>query len=490
MKRMKNTLCACIGLAIALVFGNIQKASAAELHVGTATTSITPDLPVGLSGQIHARVSKGVESPVTAPALALESREGDNILDQAVFVSCDLVAVRGDGDFMARVRRHVQPLAPGFDVKKLILSATHTHTAPESREGIYPLPKEGVMQPADYATFLVERIGLIVADAWKNRRPGRAGWGLGHAVVGQNRRAVYADGTAKMYGNTALPSFRRIEGPEDHGVEVLFFWDQNQKLLAAAVNVACPAQEVENLSVVNADYWHQVRRRLRDRYGPELCVLGWIGAAGDQSPHLMYRKAAEERMRELRGLSRLDEIARRITAAVDEAYEGAVKDVRTDVPLVHLVQDVRLPVRMVTEKEYEEAKEGLARILKEQAEGKKATLYNIWHSKVITRYERQKTQPFHIIELHAIRLGDAAICTNPFELYTDYGIQIKARSKAVQTFVIQLTSGLLGSYLPTEQAVRGGGYSAEVMSNEIGPEGGQELVDRTVEAVNSLWPEP
>ena len=52
---------------------------------------------------------------------------------------------------------------------------------------------------------------------WKSRKPGLVGWGLGHAVVAQNRRAVYADGHAQMYGRTDQPDFRRIEGYEDHG---------------------------------------------------------------------------------------------------------------------------------------------------------------------------------------------------------------------------------------------------------------------------------
>jgi hypothetical protein len=90
------------------------------------------------------------------------------------------------------------------------------------------------------------------------------------------------------------------------------------------------------------------------------------------------------------------------------------------------------------------------------------------------------------MELHVIRLGEVAIATNSFELFTDYGIQMKARSKALQTFVIQLAGP--GTYLPTERAVRGGGYSAIVESSLVGPEGGQMLTERTIETINSLWP--
>lgn len=66
---------------------------AAELRVGAATVSITPDRPVALQGQMNTRISKGVRSPVTATALALESREGDRAIDHAILVACDLVAI-------------------------------------------------------------------------------------------------------------------------------------------------------------------------------------------------------------------------------------------------------------------------------------------------------------------------------------------------------------------------------------------------------------
>lgn len=87
-----------------------------------------------------------------------------------------------------------------------------------------------------------------------------------------------------------------------------------------------------------------------------------------------------------------------------------------------------------------------------------------------------------------LRIGDAAVCTNPFELFTEYGIRIQARSPAIQTFVVQLAGH--GWYLPTEAAARGGSYSAVVNSVRVSPEGGQMLVDRTVEAIQALWNEP
>ncbi len=102
----------------------------------------------------------------------------------------------------------------------------------------------------------------------------------------------------------------------------------------------------------------------------------------------------------------------------------------------------------------------------------------------------QKSQPFAEEELHVIRLGDVAFATNRFELYQDYGIRIKARSPFVQTFVVQLVAGgqgIGGSYLPTARAVAGKSYGATIYDNEVGPEGGQQLVDATVKGLNDLY---
>src|SRR5258706_15382380 len=149
------------------------------------------------------------------------------------------------------------------------------------KAGDCEIRKAGLMEAAEYAGFLSTRIADASVKAWQARKPGRAGWGLGHAVVAQNRRAVYSDGHAQMYGATNLANFRGIEGSEDQGVEVLFFWDREGKLLAMAINVACPSQEVEGDSLVNADFWHDVRESLRAKHGKDLLVLGWTGAAGD-----------------------------------------------------------------------------------------------------------------------------------------------------------------------------------------------------------------
>lgn len=152
-------------------------------------------------------------------------------------------------------------------------------------------------------------------------------------------------------------------------------------------------------------------------------------------------------MRQRRGISRRQEIARRIADAVDQVSPYAKKDIKNKVVFIHKAAEVHLPTK----------------------EGSRPF------------YTCDSVKP---AEIHVIRLGDVALATNPFELYLDYGVRMKARSKAVLTFIVQLSCQHSG-YLPTERAVQGGGYSADKYL--VGPDGGQVLVNETVKLINSMW---
>jgi hypothetical protein len=467
---------------------------AAELRIGSSTVSITPDQPVALAGQFGTRISKNVEAPIIASAVAMESVQDGKPAEQAIFISCDLVGIHHS--VLAQFRQHLKPLLPDFDVRKVIVSATHTHTAPVTSEIpeetliTYPIPKEGVMQPAEYTAFLVERMSQAAVQAWKSRKPGGVSWTLGFAQIGENRRSVFADGRAQMYAKTSDARFRNLEAGFDSGIETLFFWNAEKQLQAVAINVACPSQEVESRSAINADFWHDAREQLKAKLNlPDLAVLGWCGAAGDQSPHPQYRKDAEARMIKLRGLTRQQELGRRICNAVVDTLDAAKADIRTDAPFGHTVEDLPLPPRKILEREYEEAKKNIEQYsIIEKPDNRVITMLAL-EKGIVKRFEEADKLPPYEMELHVLRLGDIAINTNTFELYLDWGIQMKARSPAQQTFVLQLTNGC-GMYLPTALAIEGGSYSGLPHVNKVGPEGGQILVDQTVRAMQNLFPAP
>jgi hypothetical protein len=191
--------------------------------------------------------------------------------------------------------------------------------------------------------------------------------------------------------------------------------------------------------------------------------------------------------------TRMEDIAQRVVSAVEQTYQAVKDDPYRGVALVHKVEKIRLPMRVITAEEYKASKtardEAAALIAKDPKAADQHYSKISWFGDVLNRFDKQKTNPNpdYETEIHVLRLGDIAICTNQFELFTDYGIRIQARSKALQTFVVQLAGP--GTYLPTEKAMEGGGYSAVCQSNIVGAAGGQVLVDRTVALLDELWAE-
>jgi len=423
-----------------------QEATADDLKIGWSQTNLSPDRPVAMR---YKKLSEGVMDPIFATVLALESGSNSKN-EQVVLVSCDLLWIpdgnRYEVNLRDSVRSRVGKMLRGFPTENIVLSATHTHVAPS-------------LHHADekYFEFIVKQISEGIVQAWQSRKPGGIGYGLGHAALSHNRIVTHRDGSSRMVGSlqkgtTAHQEFSHIEGFEDHAVQLLFTVDTSGELTGILINTACPAQ-VQRGDFVSADFWHEARAELRSRLGADLFILPQVSAAGDLATTVMVEKDGEKRMQRLRfpdvtdsRLLRRKQIATRIADCV------------TDI----------LPV------------------VREHTD----------FSPVLARDQRVLTLPLGFpepdpsagtfpIEINAVRIGDVGMVTNPFELYCDYGVRIKGRSPAIQTFVVELAGS--GSYVPTERAVNGGGYGAIPKSCVFGPATGDTIVDNSLEMLNELW---
>lgn len=458
------------------------------MRIGWATRSITPNRPVLLQGQMHNRIAREAMDPITVTAMAIEgdpagasgaAANGD-APHRAVIVSFDLAFI--SGDLMAAVRSRVARAVPGLPPDNLIMTATHTHASLLCLDGLYVHPGGDVMTAKECDVFLADRAAEAVIEAWESLAPARIGRAFGHAVVAHNRRPYFADGSSRMYGKAAGPDFRGLEGQEDHSLDMLFVWDAADRLIGIMLGVPCPSQVDEMIDKFSADFWHETRAELRRRLGERLWVLPLCGIAGDQSPHFILDGKQEEEMRKRRGVTERQEIAERLAGEVERAL-ACTKPGEGEPLVAHAVKRVALTPRRVSkpERDFAEAERGRAIQRMDPRSWWPARLQ--W---VVDIHDgKQKAEPVKA-ELHFLRLGDMVLATNPFELYVDYGQQIKARSAAAQTFLVQLTAGL-GWYLPTERAVKGGSYGAMPAVCAAGPEGGQELVEHTVKGIAELF---
>jgi hypothetical protein len=475
---------ACSVLLVWLIFA--ARPCAAELQVGAASVDITPNKAVALWGQFGLRLSARPDTPLTANVVALQSADVRTTLVSLDLLQCPEV-------FVQAIRDAVAEKDAAINVQTIVLTATHTHTAPVLAPGTPGIPVDDLtMSVEETNAFLADRISDGIVAAWKDVAPGKMAYGLDRNSIGFGRRAVYANGTAQMYGNTNRPDFVNLEGMDDDDVGSIFFYDGQDNLKAIAINVACPAQVVEGQSAVNADFWLPVRERLQARYGEGLVVLGWGAAAGDLSPRPILHKAANARMRALRGINEMQELARRIDLSVSQTLTAVQQEKFADPVLKHVAVTLQLPLSKITEAQYQHAlaeyNKIVAQVEQDPASAARvAFMARNWHHGVVKRYEQLQQNPdaTYPVEIHVVRLGGLVICSNPFELFCEYGIRIKARSKATQTFILQMSG--FGSYLPTERAQAAGSYSAIPQSNIIGPAGGQMLVDRTVAIIDELW---
>lgn len=472
------------------------------LLIGMSQVDITPPAPVSLRATYRLIISEYVESPLYANAFAVEA-DGE----QLIICSCDLACF--DAASVERVRELIHAENTDIDVSKVILCGTELHTGPHfyvkdklrvaakflpegtRYEDTQVIPEDAWMEDKCGA-FIFERICEAVCRAWENRRPAGFSPGFGRAVVGHCRRVVYYDGSARMYGAVDTVNFDFVEAVNDTGIELLYLFDASHAPLGALVNVACPAQVLEGKPFVSSDFWGKARDFIKQKLGDDFVVVGLCSAAGDQSPRDEVRKSTKFPRRgdpDMHSLEGAIELGRRIAGVVLEQYDTAKENIQQEALLRHEAMTIDFPLRTVTIAEYETAKNTFEKYV--QASGKTvfgpsdiAALYV--HAGTMERFFLQNDTHFFSSEIHVARFADIAIATNPFELFLDFGNQIRARSAAAQTILIQLACDG-GSYLPTKRAERGGHYSAFVSSGWTGHAGGELLVNKTVETIQKLW---
>lgn len=487
------------------------------LKFGWSEVDITPTQKIALAGEFFERVTNIVETPLKVTALAIES-DGD----QAVLCSCDVVKICQT--LLNYSRRKIK--ADGLDVRKVIISSPHIHNSytipnPEDTfnstvekvylekfipKGCEYIPEAGdpdPMQPMDILEFVSEKIAEAVNEAWNNRKTGCFANGFGRAAVGMNRRVCYADKTAKMWGDVDNATFTELEGGNDSGIEMMFTYDENKKLTGVIANIACPAQVMEQRSVISSDYWGKVKILLREKYGEGINLMPLCAPAGDQCPRDLVRWVEPETpikdpnvIRENPKVRRADPsmfdvkgtwtIGRRIMNEVEYALEE-VTEYKAEAKLVHLVHALPLPLRRVTETDKREAEKYIMEFFKGKTKVNYLDSADLYvYAGILRRYDEQKVNNMVDTEVHVLRMDDVVFASNPFELFLDYGNQIRARSVAKQTFLIQLCNGDLG-YLPTERAEKNGHYSAYVASGYVGHEGGDLLVRDTLTEIGKVF---
>ena len=494
-----------------------------SILIGWAEESLVPEKKVSLAGQFFERISEYVESEISVTAMAVEA-DGE----QMIMISCDVV---GTADHVIRMAREkFAKLNTEVDPRKLIISATHTHTSliigtgstrnfsvqTQILEEFLPAgkkynelvtPDESVLTPLEGLELLTDKIALAADKAWKNRKEALYANEFGRAAVGMNRRVCYDDGSAQMWGDTNTANFISLEGGNDSGIELIYTFDTNKKLTGIVANIACPAQILEQRSFISADFWGRAKANLREKFGDDIFLLGLCGAGGDQCPRDLVRwvnpetpiddpnvkrpnyieRKADPSMYDVSGCNK---VGKRISNEIISVFEE-ITEYKSEAVFKHKVIDLEVPLRKATIAEHDHAVRELEYYIAKNGDREfnfedNAKMHV--HTGTIARFRRQQKEEVVPIEYHVVRFGDVAFATNPYELFQDFANVMKARSYARQTFIVQLCCGVHG-YLPTEKAEKGGHYSAYISSGDTGHEGGDLLTRETITEINKMFTE-
>ena len=497
-----------------------------QVKIGWAMRQIAIDDNLCLFGQMYMRISQGILDPNMTTALVLDSGEG-----HVIFCCCDIEAHRGDS--ITKTIEKVVAMRPEIDPNSIVMNVTHSHTGGTICETPATSP-DGIplYDGLKYRQFVIDQSAAAIVEAWDNRSEGGIAYGYGYAVVGHSRRVWYSEdksktavglvvapnGHAMMYGKTNDPAFSHYEAGADHFLNLLFTYDQNNKMTGVIVNVPCPSQVVENFLMQSADYWHDVRQLVKETFGPDVMVMPQCAAAGDLSPRILHYGKAQARRFKLKydmgydpkacktgsqddynkRMAERKDIAERIVDGIKEVAAWAGKDIQTEPKIRSVYRELELSRRLITDEEkawcedtLEQARKNVPDPATSDPEDyrRAITLYNSFKGRnevALRRYEEQKTVKTLKRGMHVVQVGDIAFATSPYETYMDYMHRIQARSPFIQTFVVQMCSYAGASYMATARAMEGKGYSASIFCNHVGAEGGQELVEAALETLNEL----
>jgi hypothetical protein len=425
-------------------------ASAAEekarvFRAGAYAQDITPTkLPVSVNGGFSDRIAKTVHDRLHARCLVL-----DDGTTRLAIVICDSCMI--PREIIDRARELAEK-ATGIPAGNMLISATHTHTAP-TVAGVFQSEPN-----SDYAEELPGMIAAGIKKAHEARVPARIGWGVGQEPNQVfNRRwfmkpnsipADPFDGTTdrvKMNPGHLNPGLVKPAGPVDPEVSVLYVQSREGKPLAVLANYSL--HYVGGVPALSADYFGLFAERLQSLMKAEKSEFVGIlsnGTSGDVN-NVNFAKAAEKRQPGEQARLVADAVAR-VTARVC----GEIK-LRDWVSLAAANQEITLGVRLPSEKDIARAREIL-----EQARDKKVltTSREVYarETVLLAKYPAKVK-----VRLQALRIGDLGIAAIPCEVFTEIGLEIKKKSPLKPSFTIELANGYNG-YLPTPEQHKLGGY--------------------------------
>ena len=413
------------------------------LLAGAAVTNIDPPkLPVIQNGGFSQKIASSVSQSLFVRSLVLA--KGSEKVAICVVDTCMM-----DRELCDRAKGIVSK-ETGIPGDRILLSATHTHTAPSVMRCL------GCPPDPDYPDFLVPKIVESIVEANAALKPAEAGAIVADAGDFTNtRRWIYLPHKVRFdpYGNPTVrammhpghenPDTAGPSGPEDPDLTLLSIRSREGKPLAVLGNLS---QHYYARGSLSSGYSGTFCRLLEDEFGDDFVGLMSQGTSGDLQ-YIDYSRPKSA----WPFASAKDPYEAYCRALADLAINALKKvEYRSDLELAMAESKLTLGRRLPDKERIAWATpiaEGLGEKL---PEGRVEVLAKevFW----------VQENPSEELILQAIRVGDFGITALPNEVYGLTGLKLKGQSPLPTLMNIELANGSAG-YIPPPEQHHLGGYT-------------------------------
>lgn len=466
---MKHTLLSFVLLTLPWV-------AEARIRAGAAVADITPqEWPIRVIGNFGLTMADKAHDPLHARAVVLE--DGGVKIAIALVDSC--LVKREEMDRA----KGIASQRTGIPVNRILMAATHTHSAPPSKA------KSGNQIEEHYVERLVTQTAEAIVQANSRLTAARIGWAVAQ-VPGEmaNRRWFMREGglppspfgettdIARMNPPPGSDLLIHPAGGTDPGFSIVSIQTAEGKPLALLGNYSLHYVGGVPGPELSADYFGEFARQVAQRLAPgdsSFVAILSNGTSGDvnNTDFVHPRPRAQP-------FERIGAVAGKLA---NHAVEAAKTIQYTDnAPIKMAEKELRLRYRRPTPEQLRFSQAAL----KESDESKlprNAKAYAKW------AVDMNSGPEFADLKLQAIRIGGLGISAIPCEVFTEIGLTIKELSPLRPTFTIELANGHYG-YLPTPRHFDLGGYETWLGTNVLEREASVKITRTILDLLGQVQP--
>ena len=396
-----------------------------KLLLGVARRIITPPIGTPLAGYAPDVFAKEVNDDLTATVFCFEQDGKRALLASITVLSiatsiCDSIRALIEEKF-------------GIPKTSVILHTIHNHSGPNTNIS----HGWGDTNTEYIETILTPAIHEATAEALSNMKSVTMAITQGESLIGVNRRERMADNSIGLGQNPW--------GCFDPQMTVISFEDEENKPVANLIHYGCHGTAAGKNYEISRDWAGVMIDTLEAQSGAITAFLN--GPEGDVGPRLTNGETT--------GLQNIGFAMRLGAVAGQDAVRIYNQPKYRDVPKMTVVSGQtmvplapRIPLAQAKEK-YEEFRGHTINI-----RGRSERHYRMLIESYDNGYEEVEGYPQ---EQTILRLGDLAIVTTPYELFSELGLRVKKHSPIPYTLLLSNTNGS-ESYYASESEICRGGY--------------------------------